>query len=94
MLIVELALTASPERLAARPAHRALLNRLHEEGHLVAAGPFADDTGALLVFDTDRAELDRILDTDPYCRTPGVQVVGVREWAPVVGLTGLQRDPS
>ena len=73
---------------------RSAIDRLHEEGRLVAAGPFADDTGALLVFDTERAELDRILDTDPYYRTPGVQVVGVREWAPVVGLSGLRRDPS
>jgi uncharacterized protein YciI len=88
MLIVELAFTASPERLAARPAHRDFLGRLHREGSLVAAGPWADDSGALLVFDTDHAELDCILDTDPYYRTPGVEVVGVREWNPIVGLTG------
>jgi uncharacterized protein len=87
MLIVELAFTASPERLAARPAHRALLGRLHQQGRLLAAGPWADDSGALLVFDTAPAELERIIDADPYYRTPGVEVVGVREWTPVVGLT-------
>src|SRR5262249_14737708 len=36
----------SSERLAARPAHRAVLARLHHEGLLVAAGPWADDMGA------------------------------------------------
>lgn len=85
MLILELAFTASPERLAARPAHRSLLARLHEEGRLLAAGPWADDSGALLVFDVERTELERILDADPYYRTPGVKVTGIREWAPVVG---------
>ncbi|MEU9048116.1 MULTISPECIES: YciI family protein [unclassified Kitasatospora] len=85
MLIVELAFTSAAERLAARPAHRALLSRLHEEGRLVAAGPWRDDSGALLVFDVERAELDRVLADDPYYRTPGVEVLGVREWTPVVG---------
>ncbi|MBT2408478.1 MULTISPECIES: YciI family protein, partial [unclassified Streptomyces] len=78
-------LNALSERLAGRPAHRALLQGLHEEGHLVAAGPWADDTGALLVFDVERGELDRLLEADPYYRTPGVEVLGVREWAPMVG---------
>jgi uncharacterized protein len=85
MMILELAFTASPERLAARPAHRLFLARLHEEGCLLAAGPWADDSGALLVFDVERAELRRILDADPYYRTPGVEVAAIREWAPVVG---------
>ncbi|MFD5318461.1 YciI family protein [Streptomyces sp. NPDC127098] len=85
MLIVELAFGPEPERLAARPAHRALLTRLHAEGRLLAAGPFADDSGALLVFPGDREEVDRIMAADPYYRSPGVRVVGVREWRPVVG---------
>ncbi|TRO55981.1 MULTISPECIES: YciI family protein [unclassified Streptomyces] len=85
MMILELAFTASPERLAARPAHRSFLARLHEEGRLLAAGPWADDSGALLVFDVERVELGRLLDADPYYRTQGVEVVGIREWAPVVG---------
>jgi hypothetical protein len=89
MLIVELAFTAAPERLAARPAHREFLARLHEEGRLVAAGPWADDTGAMLVFAVERAELDSILEADPYYRTAGVEVIGIREWAPVVGFGDL-----
>jgi uncharacterized protein len=85
MLILELTFTATPERLAARPAHRAFLAGLHDDGRLLAAGPWEDDSGALLVLDVERSELDRILDADPYYRTPGVEVVALREWLPVVG---------
>ncbi|GAA2060510.1 hypothetical protein GCM10009801_02130 [Streptomyces albiaxialis] len=85
MLILELAFTAAPERLAARPAHRDVLARLRAEGRLLAAGPWEDDSGALLVFTVDRAELDRLMDDDPYYRTPGVEVVRIRAWSPVVG---------
>jgi hypothetical protein len=85
MLVLELRFTAAPARLAARPAHRDRLARLHRDGTLLAAGPWADDSGALLVFDTTRDRLDAIVADDPYYRTPGVRVVGVREWTPVVG---------
>lgn len=85
MLVVELAFTPAPERLAARPAHRETLTRLHAEGKLVAAGPWADDGGALLLFAVDRPDLDAILDDDPYYRAPGVEVRAIREWSPIVG---------
>ena len=87
MLIVELAFTPTPERLATRPAHRETLARLHADGELVAAGPWADDAGALLVFAVDRGRLEELLDADPYYRrTPGVEVRSVRAWTPVVGV--------
>jgi uncharacterized protein YciI len=86
MLVVELAFTPAPERLAARPAHRDTLTRLHAEGHLVAAGPWSDDTGALLLFAVDRAQLEQILDTDPYYRrTPGVEIRTIHTWTPITG---------
>ncbi|MEU0029993.1 YciI family protein [Streptomyces sp. NPDC006335] len=88
MLVVELAFTptSTPERLAARPAHREALARLHAEGKLFAAGPWADDRGALLVFAVERAGLEEILGADPYYRsTPGVEVRAIREWVPIVG---------
>ncbi|MFI5486858.1 YciI family protein [Micromonospora echinaurantiaca] len=83
MWIVELAFTDAPERFAARPAHRQLLTALHAEGIVRMSGPLADDSGAVLVFDVpDRPALDRLLAQDPYYSTPGVRVVGAREWAP------------
>ena len=85
MFVLELAFDDAPERLAARPAHRERLRALHDAGRLVMAGPFADDSGALLVFDvTDSAELTGLIDDDPYYRTPGVTIVRQREWAPIV----------
>ena len=86
MFVVELAFgPQQEERLAARPAHRQLLTRWHADGVVVTAGPFADESGALLVFDVpDAEELDRLLGDDPYYRTPGVTVVRKQEWSPVV----------
>lgn len=82
MFVIELDLTDDPHRLAARPAHRERLATLHATGRLLLAGPWADDTGALLVFHDDPAAE---LTDDPYYTTPGVTVRAVREWRPVVG---------
>ena len=38
-------------RMEVRPAHREYLAELKAAGKLVAAGPFTDQTGALLVYD-------------------------------------------
>lgn len=84
-MLLELDFTDASERIDARPAHRTFLAQLYEDGRLLAAGPWADDSGALLLFDVDRAELDSILDTDPYYHTKGVSVARIREWTPVVG---------
>ncbi|MEU4397039.1 YciI family protein [Micromonospora orduensis] len=85
MFILELSFGAEPDRLAARPAHRERLQALHREGRLAMAGPFSDDSGALLIFDVPDAEaLAAIIAEDPYYRTPGVTVVSQREWSPVV----------
>ncbi|MBB4742661.1 uncharacterized protein YciI [Actinoplanes octamycinicus] len=82
MWIVELAFGAEPERLAARPAHRELLGKLHAAGTVRMAGPLADDSGAVIVLDT--ADPQEVLRNDPYFSTPGVTVVSVREWHPIV----------
>ncbi|MFJ6387712.1 hypothetical protein ACIQJT_08940 [Streptomyces sp. NPDC091972] len=42
--------------------------------------------GAMLLFAVERAELEELLEADPYYRsTPGVEVRAIREWVPVVG---------
>lgn len=38
-------------RLAARPAHRQVLGRWHADGLVVTAGPYTDESGALVLFD-------------------------------------------
>jgi uncharacterized protein YciI len=81
MIVLELAFDDDPRRLAARPAHRRRLAALPQ---LVMAGPWGDDSGALLVFDADRSEVDRVMAEDPYYTTAGVRVVALREWRPIV----------
>jgi uncharacterized protein YciI len=84
MYAVQLAFSDDPARLDHRPAHRERLAALAAGGRLLAAGPWAEDSGALLVFlTTSRAELDEIMAGDPYYSAPGVEVIGVREWNPV-----------
>jgi uncharacterized protein YciI len=86
MIAVEVAYTTpSPDRDRLRPAHRERLNRLHAEGKIFASGPWPDDTGALLIFNTAADEARRLVDEDPYFQVDGVRVVSVREWNVVVG---------
>ena len=86
MWALEIRLSETPERLAARPAHRELVARLHQEGKVRMSGPFADDTGALVLFDVeDQAEAEQLIASDPYYSTTGVEIVSVREWNPLFG---------
>lgn len=86
MICIELSFTDDPARLAARPAHRERLGELHASGLLLAAGPWQDNTGALVILsvDNDRQAQD-IMDRDPYFTTPGVVVRAVRAWQPILG---------
>ncbi len=84
MFALELAFSDDPARLEGRPAHRDRLVALRDSGKLLAAGPYADESGALLLFRVDsRAEADEIVSADPYYSGPGVTVVGLKEWTPV-----------
>lgn len=85
MVVLELTFDNTADRLAARPAHRRRLAELHDAGKLLMAGPWLDDSGALLIFRSTRAELDAIMAADPYYATAGVTVVAVRSWRPVLG---------
>jgi uncharacterized protein YciI len=85
MHVLELAFDDDERRLAARSAHRERLARLHAEGRLLIAGPWEDDSGALLVFRADEDGMREILAADPYYATPGVTVVSCRCWRPIVG---------
>lgn len=85
MICIELAFTSDPRRLKARTAHRQHLAELHQRGLLAAAGPFGDDSGALLIFRLDEPGARAEIDTDPYYTAPGVRIVSIRSWAPVVG---------
>jgi uncharacterized protein len=85
MFVLELSFDEDQRRLAARQAHRQRLAELHAEGRLLAAGPWDDGSGALLVFRADGDGVREIMSADPYYTTPGVTVVSLRRWQPVVG---------
>ena len=76
---------AVAERLAVRPRHRAFLEELKSRGKLVAAGPWRDDSGALLVYDVDdEAELERLLADYPYVSANVFGERTIREWQPII----------
>jgi uncharacterized protein len=83
--VVQLRFIDNERRLQVRPAHRDYLRTLHEQGKLITAGPWADDSGALLIYQaTDEDELDRIIAADPYTPENVVEVALRREWTPIV----------
>ena len=52
---------------AARPAHRAYLTSLVGKNQLVAAGPFEDAPGALIVYEADSVEaVEALMKADPF----------------------------
>jgi len=93
MYALQLAFSDDPGHLAYRPAHRERLAGLAAEGRLLAAGPWTDESGALLVFLVeDREDLDAIIAADAYYRAPGVTIAGIHEWYPITrheALNGL-----
>ena len=52
---------------AHRPAHRAYLTKLLDEGKLFASGPYADGSGALIVYEADTPDdAESLLKADPF----------------------------
>jgi uncharacterized protein YciI len=72
-------------RLAVRPDHRAYLEELQSRGHVVAAGPFDDDSGALIIYAVDDEEqLERLLADDPYVQHDVFGTRSIHEWRPFI----------
>jgi uncharacterized protein YciI len=50
-----------------RPSHRQYLFSLRDSGKLAASGPFADDWGALIIYEAGSAEeAEQLLRADPF----------------------------
>jgi uncharacterized protein YciI len=69
-------------RLATRPVHREYLKSLYDAGKLLESGPFADDTGALIIYEVESLEAAKEqFAQDPYNITGGiVESVTYHEW--------------
>ena len=66
---------------AHRPAHRAYLTGLLDHGKLFASGPYADGSGALIVYEADTPEeADAILKADPFHQAGVFLKWTVRPW--------------
>lgn len=69
-----------------RPAHRAWLSNLCDEGILKASGPYPDGLGALLIFQTsDEDALKELIQHDPYVPVDAIEATSIRGWTPVFG---------
>ncbi|WP_298459918.1 YciI family protein [uncultured Cellulomonas sp.] len=73
-----------------RSEHRGYLAQLVESGSLLSSGPWADGApGALLLMSADSAaDVERLLDADPFTREGLVAGREVRAWTPVLGTWG------
>lgn len=82
------------EVLATLDEHRAYLRTLHDQGILLASGPFDPRSGGglLLRIDDDGAQdaLDRIRDGDPFSQK-GIAQYELLVWAPTIGKESLDR---
>jgi uncharacterized protein YciI len=73
--------------------HRAYLRELLAQGKMIASGPFVPrEGGALLLRVEDEAEIQPILDKDPFQMERLVETT-IYKWAPNIGLEGLDSLP-
>lgn len=86
LFVLEYRFPADVERrVEVRPRHRAYLEELARDGTVLAAGPFADDSGALIVYSVeDEQALDEILADDPYVQEDVFGTRSVRHWRPFI----------
>ncbi|MFC9790760.1 YciI family protein [Rhodococcus sp. NPDC127528] len=75
-----------PDRDRIRPAHRDWLGELVRQGHVLTAGPYLDDSGALLLLDApDTDAAAKLLSDDPFTVAGIVTEARYCEWKPVSG---------
>jgi uncharacterized protein len=69
------------KRQAVRPSHRDYLRSLADQGKLLHAGPFADDSGSLIVYEAASSdEVQAILNDDPFTKEGIITDSVIREW--------------
>lgn len=68
-----------------RPVHRQYLTSLKERGQLVAAGPFTDDSGALIIYEAaSREDAEKLVQGDPFCQNGIFVTWQLRPWNTVM----------
>jgi len=73
-----------------RPEHRKYLAQLFSKGQLAASGPFGDDSGALIIYETkDRQEAEALLKADPFHEKGIFKKWQIRAWQVVISRRQL-----
>ena len=80
---------------AIRPTHRAYLHGLLRRGQLAAAGPFADGSGALFIYEADDIATARgLAEADPYTLGGVIKQQTITPWTLVYSSPGLLQEPE
>lgn len=59
--------TSMEKRMEHRANHRVYLHDLVAKGKILMAGPFVDETGGLIIWETeDQTELEQLIAQDPF----------------------------
>ncbi len=73
----------------ARQAHVDYLKDLVQRGSVSVAGGWPDGSGGLVVFDVaDRAELEPLLENDPFTTVGVITATEINEWKVALGTVG------
>jgi hypothetical protein len=82
--VVILTFQNEENRLKVRPKHREYLAQLLVEGKLILSGPFADEKGALIMYEADSEDEARaLIAADPYYGANAIADLQLREWKQV-----------
>ncbi len=95
--VITLEKTASPDAFqAVVPDHVAYMDELHRRGVLIAAGPFQDGRGGMVIIEAEDATAARaIAEADPLI-AQGVESYTLRQWMVLTDVRPelLTRDGS
>lgn len=73
-----------------RPTHREYLTGLKDSGKLAAAGPFTDDSGALIIYEAESPEeAETLIQNDPFSKNGIFLKYTVRPWKTVMANLSL-----
>lgn len=73
-----------------RPAHREYLKGILASGRLAIGGPFVDDSGAIIVYETATLEeAEAIVRNDPFAKGGVFVSWKLRPWKAVIGNPNL-----
>lgn len=85
----------SADRDQHRPSHVEFLKSQFDGGRLVRSGPFGpeDAPGALLIIQGDsRADVEALMDQDPFFRNNLIQERSIRQWNIFFGADAAGRN--